>query len=184
MLALSGKNGGLAIDNPIATSEEKFSSSRQITALLANQIMSQDQHLQIDQGALNELTRNVTTTKDEKEQAVVQQLLSSLPSDQQRALKAAQEKETSALVTALPLKKYGFDLSKREFVDFILMRYRWPLPDLPPVCVCGSPFSLDHSQICHLGGFINKRHDTVRDLLANEMSIVLHDVQCEPLSTR
>jgi hypothetical protein len=60
------------------------------------------------------------------------------------------------------------------------MRYGWTVPDLPLACVCGSPFTVDHSQICHVGGFINMRHDELRDLLASEMQQVLKDVEVEP----
>jgi hypothetical protein len=37
--------------------------------------------------------------------------------------------------------------------------------------------------MCHTGGFINRRHDKVRDLLVGEMREVLHDVQSEPTLT-
>jgi hypothetical protein len=104
----------------------------------------------------------------------------SLPPDRHRAMLLAKEKGASVLVTTLPLKKYGFALSKMEFRDQLLMRYRWPLSDLPTACACGSPFTLDHSQICHLGGFINARHDEIRDLLASEMRQTLRDVETEP----
>jgi hypothetical protein len=92
----------------------------------------------------------------------------------------AQQKGASSFVTTLPLQKYGFALSKSEFRDHILMRYQWPLSQLPSRCPCGADFSIDHSQICHLGGFINMRHDELRNIIAREMSHVLKDVQCEP----
>ena len=56
----------------------------------------------------------------------------------------------------------------------------WPLPNLPARCICGSPFSVDHSQICRTGGFINMRHDAIRDILATEMRKTMRDVQTEP----
>jgi hypothetical protein len=103
-----------------------------------------------------------------------------LPSEQRRAMIIAQEKGASAIVTTLPLKKHGFSLAKNEFRDHLLMRYQWPLSDLPTTCACGRPFSLDHSQSCHVGGFINMRHDELRNLLASEMKCVLRDVEIEP----
>jgi hypothetical protein len=98
----------------------------------------------------------------------------------QRAVLIAKEKGASAFVGALPLQRYGFDLTKLEFRDAVLMRYMWPLSDLPSMCVCGSPFSIEHSQMCHTGGFINMRHDSIRDILAEEMRTVLRDVETEP----
>jgi hypothetical protein len=100
--------------------------------------------------------------------------------EQQRAVSVAQEKGASFFVSTLPLDRYGFALSKSEFRDAALLRYMWPLPNLPATCVCGSPFSVDHSQMCHTGGFINMRHDAIRDLLATEMQEILHDVETEP----
>ena len=107
----------------------------------------------------------------------------SLPPDLQRAMLISQEKGASFFVTTLPLARYGFTLSKGEFLDAVLLRYMWPLPNLPAQCVCGSPFSVDHSQMCHTGGFINMRHDAIRDLLATEMREFLRDVQTEPALT-
>jgi hypothetical protein len=60
------------------------------------------------------------------------------------------------------------------------MRYRLPLPGLPTTCICGAPYSADHSQIRHHGGFINGRHDEVRNLLARDLGEVFHDVEVEP----
>jgi hypothetical protein len=80
----------------------------------------------------------------------------------------------------LPLKKFFFALSKQEFRDQLLMRYRWPIPDLPVTCSCGADFNLDHSQICHIGGFVNSRHDELKHLLASQMRQVLKDVEVEP----
>jgi hypothetical protein len=42
---------------------------------------------------------------------------------------------------------------------------------------------MEHSQICHTGGFINMRHDQIKTLLYNEMSEVFRDVQVEPSLT-
>jgi hypothetical protein len=63
----------------------------------------------------------------------------------------------------------------------LLLRYNWPLPNLPSTCKCGQPFDIDHAQICKLGGFIHSRHDDVRDLIATEIGSVLNDVETEPL---
>jgi hypothetical protein len=112
---------------------------------------------------------------------LVDELKNSLPPDQVRCMLSSQEKGTSALITTLPLKTHGFSLSTSEFTDALLMRYRLPLSGLPSTCICGQPYSLDHSQCCHVGGFVNMRHDGVRDLLADCMREVINDVDTEPL---
>ena len=48
----------------------------------------------------------------------------------------AQNKGSSSWLTALPLVKYHFSLSKSDFRDAIRMRYGWLPERLPAKCVC------------------------------------------------
>ena len=89
-------------------------------------------------------------------------------------------KGASSLITAKPLEIHGFHLGKNDYRDALLMRYGWPLPNLPATCVCGAPFTVDHSQTCSVRGFVHMRHDNVRDLLTDHMKEVFRDVQTEP----
>ena len=82
----------------------------------------------------------------------------------------------------VPLKDHGFHLDKRSFWDAIYIRYNLPLEKLPSNCVCGLPFTLDHALTCKRGGYIAVRHNDMRDLAANLLSQVCHDVKVEPLS--
>ena len=93
----------------------------------------------------------------------------------------AQEKGGSCLFTTLPLERFGFAFSgKRDFRDLLRMRYRKPLDRLPTVCACGAVYSLDHSQICKLGGFIHLRHNEAERLWAHTCSKIFNDVEAEP----
>ena len=74
------------------------------------------------------------------------------------------EKGSSNWLTALPLKEFGFDLSKGEFRDAISLRYGWRPSDLPLTCVCGESFTVAHSLMCVYGGLITHRHNDIRDL--------------------
>ena len=56
------------------------------------------------------------------------------------------EKGASNWLTVIPLKDMDFDLNKREFRDAVRLRYDWPTPDNPSVCVCGSMFTVDHAR--------------------------------------
>ena len=67
------------------------------------------------------------------------------------------EKGASIWLTALPLKEYGFDLSKEDFRDALCLRYGWRPLDLPLTCVCSAPFSIDHSLTCLYGGLVMQR---------------------------
>ena len=74
----------------------------------------------------------------------------------------------------------NFDLSKREFRDALRLRYDWAIPDSPSVCVCGCDFNADHAMICQRGGLIIQRHNEIRDLEAELLDMVCHDVAVEP----
>ena len=74
----------------------------------------------------------------------------------------------------------NFNLSKREFRDALRLRYDWAIPDSPSVCVCGCDFNADHAMICRRGGLIIQRHNEIRDLEAELLDMVCHDVAVEP----
>ena len=81
----------------------------------------------------------------------------------------------------LPFQDLGFNLNKREFRDAVKLRYDWPVEDIPSTCACGEAFTVDHSMICKLGGFITQRHNELRDLEAEFPSMVSSDVEIEPV---
>ena len=103
-----------------------------------------------------------------------------LPDKTQRAVDLACEKGASSWLTVIPLKDMDFDLNKREFRDAVRLRYDWPIPDNPSVCVCGSMFTVDHAMICQRGGLVIQRHNEIRDLKAELLDMVCYDVQVEP----
>ena len=45
----------------------------------------------------------------------------------------------------------------------------------------GDIFSVDHTMICKLGGFVTHRHKELRDLEAELLSMVCRDVEDEPV---
>ena len=102
------------------------------------------------------------------------------PEKTQRAVDLACEKGASNWLTVTPLKDMDFDLNKREFRDAARLRYDWPIPDNPSVCVCGSIFIVGHAMICQRGGLVIQRHNEIRDLQAELLDMVFYDVQVEP----
>ncbi len=50
----------------------------------------------------------------------------------------------------------------------------------PVLHVCGYSFPTDHALNCHMGGFQTTCHNEIRDLTANLLSEVCHDVSVEP----
>ena len=68
---------------------------------------------------------------------------------------------------------------KREFRDAVKLRYDWPFEDIP--AVCGEKFTVDHVMICKRGGFVIQRHNELRELEADLLSMVCSDVEVEPI---
>ena len=126
------------------------------------------------------LTYSVRREKDDDIKEKLEQLKTSLPRRTRRAVDLACEKGASSWLTAIPLKDMNFDLSKREFRDALSLRYDWAIPDSPSVCVCGCDFNADHAMICQRGGLIIQRHNEKRDLEAELLDMVCHDVAVEP----
>ena len=79
------------------------------------------------------------------------------------------------------LKKYGFSLSKAEFMDGLCLRYGWMPPRLPTHCSCGRDNGIDHALSCPLGGFTFIRHNEIRDVTASLLQETCHNVSIEPL---
>ena len=100
--------------------------------------------------------------------------------DVKRVLVQLSEPGASSWLGALPLEAHGFDLTKSDFRDAISMRYNKPLKDLPSQCPCGANFNVTHALNCHRGGFVNMRHDNIRDFTSNLLKTVVHDVEVEP----
>ena len=98
-----------------------------------------------------------------------------------RAVELATEKGASNWLTVIPIKDLNFNLNKREIRDAIKLRYDWEITDTPKVCVCGDQFNVDHAMVCRRGGYIIQRHNELRDLEAEMLSMVCNDVEIEPV---
>ena len=92
----------------------------------------------------------------------------------------AQEKGSGAWLTALPLASLGYVLNKQEFRDSIKLRYGWKIADIPSHCICGEKNDIDHTLICKHGGHVIFRHNRIRDVNANFLRQVCHNVVVKP----
>ena len=129
---------------------------------------------------INERKKFVLGEKDRREIETAQHINEVLTPEKRRLLECITEKGASNWLTAMPLKKYDFYLDKQSFRDAIYLRYGFRLSRLPPSCVCGSNFSIEHALTCSRGGFIISRHNNVRDLTADLLNIACNDVEIEP----
>ena len=100
--------------------------------------------------------------------------------DHQWLVDVVSECGASVWLSALPLKEFGIDLHKSSFRDAICIRYGWQPPQLPPACICGKTFNIDHALSCSYGGFPTLQHNELRDLTAVLMKDVCHNVAREP----
>ena len=95
-------------------------------------------------------------------------------------MECVSEKGASSWLTSLPLNKYDFHLTKQEFRDALYLRYGITPPKLPLTCICGASNNVNHALSCARGGFIIMRHNEVRDISSELLSIVCNDVETEP----
>jgi len=180
ILALPVRLGGLGLGNPSLEVRREYASSVKVTKPLVEQIVSQSHQLPGD--SLTKLAQQEIRSERSKElEHRAERIKEMTPRKTQRALDLATEKGSSAWLTVLPLQDLGFDLNKREFRDAVKLRYDWPVEDIPSTCASGEAFTIDHSMICRLGGFITQRHNELRDLEAEFLSMVGSDVEIEPV---
>ena len=181
LFALPVRLGGLGLTNPVQSANQQHSASLNITSPLTSAIANQDCNYStniIDQ----QLKTKQSTHRISRQLklATANSVKSRLDNNICRAVTLASEKGASSWLTALPIEQHGFALHKRAFRDALSLRYNWPLSNLPTNCVCGKPFSVDHALCCPTGGFPSIRHNELRDLTANAMTEVCHDVCIEP----
>ena len=181
LLTLPASLGGMSFDDPIAESPRKNADSIKCTARLTRLICDGEQHL--PPSAIPGSTEKAEIRKRHQEQAfaAAEAIQERLPQPQRRAMEVARLKGASSILTTLPIAEHGFYFEcKSDFFDMVHLRYCWPITNLPSTCPCGAQYSLNHSQICKLAGFVNMRHDDVTDFLAKCVKEVRNDVEVEP----
>ena len=95
--------------------------------------------------------------------------------------KLGSEKGAHNWLTALPIAAHGVVPHKGAFRDALYLRYNWTPLDLPRECVCDTiTFSTEHALSCPSGGLTICQHNEVRDLMANLLTDICHDINVEP----
>ena len=181
LLGLPPRLGRIGIANPAPQSARVFSSSFQTTLPLVDLIQKQ-----CPEYPLSCIEAQLKAKRDARQQCQdldkrqAQSIRSCAPTHLQRAIELAQEKGASSWLTTVPLKEHKFVLHKRALHDALALRYGWSLRGVPTHCACGAQFSVEHELSCPKGGFTIQRHNEVRDLTANILSEVCHNVCTEP----
>ena len=103
-----------------------------------------------------------------------------LETNQQYSMVLASEKGAYNWLTALPLKRYGFDLTTTEFRVGLSLRSGLQPKNLPSKCPCGEDFTVSHALHCGKRGYTHMRHSEIHDTFAKIMRDVCYDVEIEP----
>ena len=180
LIALPTRLGGLGIIIPSAHCNFQFENSCAVTKQLQERIMTQKEMLEINMAEVTKIISEIKSTKDERHINQALDIYSKLDETKRRLVSCTSEKGASSWLNALPLKSKDFHLSKSEFWDAINMRYGFQIKRLPSTCACGKDFSIEHALSCLKGGYVNQRHNTIRNLFAELLSEISTDVQIEP----
>ena len=130
--------------------------------------------------SLKTICENIRISKTTTNQTTLDHVLVELSPVQKRANEINQTKGSSPWLTSLPLADEKFVLNKREFYDAISIRYHWNLKRLPDYCACGKRFEVNHAISCLKGGFVHRRHDDLRNVIAKLLDEVSVEVSIEP----
>ena len=180
LLELPPRLGGLGITNPQNIAQVEFENSLKLTANLTRHIIDQNERGEDNPQDIMSIKNEISRSRENKQKDTLQTLQTDLPDGTRRRVAMAQEVGASNWLTTLPIRVKGFSLNKKEFSDAIALRYGWPMDGLPSICACGTPFDQNHAMICKKGGFVCMRHDEVRDITAQMLKEVCHDVAVEP----
>ena len=180
LLALPVRLGGLGLNNPAATSDDKYQASVKLTAPLVSIIVSQDQSNEVDPSVIIVAKKEVKTSNRQYSEEQANAIYGQLSPQQKRCVDLAKERGASSWLSVLPLSNQGFHLNKGEFRDSLCLRYGWALQNTPRQYNCGKTFTFDHAMVCHMGGFPTIRHNEVRDITASLLTEVCSNVATEP----
>ena len=181
LLGLPVRLGGLGLINPTKLSTLQYSASVRISTHLKKLILYRNHDYSFDCIMSQNKAKSDTHKANYNTSKVsASALWGTVSTSLQRAMDLAQEKGASSWLTSFSLEEFDFSLHKGAFRDAIALRYGWQPSNLPSTCACGSCFSVEHALSCPKGGFPTIRHNEIRDLTANLMTEVCHDVCIEP----
>ena len=182
LLSLPTRCGGMGLHNPLSLYNSQRTASRTIIQPLVDLLLSEDTDLpSYIVELLSKLKKECAKLKELELKNQMNLVKSQLPPDRARLFEVSIEKGSSTWLNALPIREFDFDLSKGEFRDAVCLRYGWRPADLPLTCVCGESFTIAHSLMCVYGGFINQRHNDIRDLSVSLLKEVCPNVCKEPV---
>ena len=179
ILSLPIREGGLGIKKVSENADVSYNASRKITLPLITQITKQSSCLPAAEDVVKARIDTIKQIKD-LEAHKIEDIKKAQDEVTQRALEQLSQPGASSWLGAIPLESQGFNLNKGEFQDALALRYNKPVKNLPAKCPCDAAFTTTHAMDCHRGGFVNARHDNIRNLECVLLKSVVQDVEVEP----
>ena len=176
---MPGRIGGLGLIELSQVATFEYGSSVKVAKPLVQRIVSPHQTLP-DLAETRTLQHCAHKEKDDCLNEKLEEVKRLLPAKTNRAVELSVEKGASSWLNVFPMKDMDFTLNKREFRDAVKLRYDWPIPEWPSICVCGATFSVDHAMVCKRGGFVTQRQNKLRHFEAELLEMVCSDEQLEP----
>ena len=179
LLALPSRHGGLGLVNPMTMAEE-HTSSLQVTEPLHDCTYRAAERWPGWHRAATAIDRaNPQSRKMQKTGRSCNRSEGQITSLPTKSCWTWQWKGYSQLADSIPLRGLWICSPQGRFRDVLCLRYNWTPLDLPRECVCVTTFSTEHALSCS-GGVTICRHNEVRDLMADLLNDVYHDVNVEP----
>ena len=179
IIAMPVKHGGLGIRSVSDNSAAANYASQRITAPLVDKIIQQSNQLPSKEEESQARNSTVKILKEEQSRQIEETTAKQNP-DLRRTLSQHSEPGASSWLNALPLEEQSFNLNKGEFRDALSLRYNHRPRNLPSKCPCGEKFDVTHALNCKRGGFVNARHDNIKNFEAKMLKLVGNDVEVEP----
>jgi hypothetical protein len=184
LYALPVKQGGLGIPDPAKEAEAANKTSKAATSHLTEAVKGRvsfdiGQHI----SHMKEARSTAREEKDKRHDDEFKSIVARLEPQKQRTVNRAREGNTGAWLTVMPKMRSGNVLSATEFRDGLALRYGLPLQRLPETCDgCGARMDLQHALGCMKGGLVTRRHNEVRDEIADlaQMAYGPSAVRIEP----
>jgi hypothetical protein len=179
LLSVPIREGGLGLRNIHQQSSLNYHTSRKITSPLINRIKEQSDFLP-PQELIDEARTTTMLRVKQLESINISNIKNKQTTEQQRTLQENSEPGASSWLGAIPNTQQRLHFTKNEFQDALRLRYNMDIRNLPPKCPCGKSYTVTHALNCKLGGFMNSRHNNIRNFECKLLKEVCRDVECEP----
>ena len=183
LLSLPTSRGGLGLPILKDDANFQFQSSMKISAVHVDSLKHQDQILRSTDSTNKTYDELVAVVRRDKKEMLDRKstlVMQNLAPDFLPLHKQNNDQGASHWLNAIPLREQGFNLTKSEFKDALRLRYDVPLSGLQSFCVCGERFDVLHALSCKKGGFINLRHDNIKNTFTIMLNKVCTNVAAEP----